>query len=268
MLKQSNRYGLAVVAVGAALVALFFAAGLIGAFGNGIPQELWATAGALAGALVGVLVPAPKTPPTAGASAAVSVIHGAALDAATAKGQAILKTASKQEGDAVRQAIATVKTTAKVPPRGGTVSAITTAVDGHRNAAASADPVAQQINKAAADAAAAAEPRAIELSKAIGGGIANWSTWIARAAGEAVKVLGLAAVAIIALTVGIRLSDGAISYAGCVVHTPIAKDTSQAPCATALFAAGTAMITLGASAAGALVGLFAPSPDSGEAGGK
>ena len=81
-------------------------------------------------------------------------------------------------------------------------------------------------------------------------------------------MLGLAAIAYFALRFGIRLSDGTISYSHCVVLTPIAKDTSQAPCATALFAAATAMITLGASAAGALVGLFAPTPASGAAGAK
>jgi hypothetical protein len=249
---------LAVLAVGAALVVLFFAAGLIGAFGKSIPQELWAAAGALGGALVGVLVPAPKSPPTPGASAAVSVVHGAALGAATAAGQAIVASDSNQ-ANAVKQAIAAVKTTAEAGATGGTTGAITTAVDRHRQDAATTGP-AQQVLQAAADAAEAAVPEALSRSQAMGGGFADWSTWIAKGTGEAIKVLGLAAVAYFALRVGIRLSDGTISYTSCVVHTPIAKDTSQAPCATALFAAATAMITLGASAAGALVGLFAPTP--------
>ena len=168
MLQQRNSYGLAVLGVGAALVVLFFSAGLIGAFGKGIPQELWAAAGALGGALVGVLLPTPKSPPTPGASAAVSVIHGEALRAATAKGQAIVEIHPDQ-ANAVDQAINAVKATAQAPTTGATASAITRAVDQHTTAAASADPVAQQVQQAAADAAKAAVPEAQSRSKEAGG---------------------------------------------------------------------------------------------------
>ena len=56
-----NIAGLAVGAVGAALVVLFIGAGVILGVGHTVPTEFWAAASSLSGALVGLLSPQPAT---------------------------------------------------------------------------------------------------------------------------------------------------------------------------------------------------------------
>lgn len=56
-----NLAGLAVAAVGAALIVLFIGAGIILGVGHSIPTEFWAAASSLSGALVGLLSPQPAT---------------------------------------------------------------------------------------------------------------------------------------------------------------------------------------------------------------
>ena len=186
MLDEKNGYGLAILAVGAALVVLFAAAGLIGAFGTSIPQELWAEAGALSGALVGLFLPAPKTPPTpvavaASAASAVSVVHRAALRAAVAKGQTIIDGDPAQSG-AVQAAIAEVKRTTEGRVSGPAADPITNAVAQHL-AAVNADPKKhQQVMQAAADGAEAATEALSQQSFV--GGVPSWLTWFASALGQ------------------------------------------------------------------------------------
>ncbi len=271
MFSDQNSRGLAILAVGAALIALFLAAGLMGAFGHDVPQELWASAGALSGALVGVLVPPPKAPPTPPATTAVSVVNDAALRAAKTEGQAIV-TANATQADAVASAIGAVERTTAQPPSGTMGPAATSAVAQHTaTAAAATDAVSQQVTQAAAAGAEAALPSALTSTLAQGEALPAWITWGVSALWQILKPIALALITYIALRSGIRISDGSISYAGkCPVTTPIAANHSAAPCATALFQAGTALITLGAAAGGALVGLFAPPSNSvsGSSGGK
>ena len=271
MVSDKNSRGLAILAVGAALIALFVAAGLMGAFGSGVPQELWASAGALSGALVGVLVPSPKTPATPSAAAAVTVVNSAALQAAQTLGRAIVTDDATKEA-AVASALDAVRHSTAELPSGTKGTAVSAAVAQHMSTAAdSTDAVSRQVTKAAADAAAESLPTALNQSVATGQALPAWASWVASALWQILKPLALALITYIALRTGIRISDGAISYShGCPVTTAVPAKTSAAPCVTALFQAGTALITLGAAAGGALVGLFAPPSTSspGSSGGK
>jgi hypothetical protein len=61
MMDIRNLPGLAVSAVGVALVVLFIGAGVILGVGHAVPTEYWAAASSLSGALVGLLAPQPAT---------------------------------------------------------------------------------------------------------------------------------------------------------------------------------------------------------------
>ena len=267
MLSDADSRRLAILAVGAALVALFLAAALIGAFGNGVPQELWASAGALSGALVGVLVPPPKAPATPSAGTAEATVNDAALKAATAKGNE-LTAEDESQRQAVADAINSVKRTALTVASGVTTTPAVAAATQHQAAAAavavsSPDSVSTQIAEAAANAAAAALPTAlIQNGSGFAAATRAWITWAFTGSEQIGKPLVLAAITYFALRTGIRLSDGAVIYHGCPVTTAIDNKHTVAPCAPALFQAGTALITLGAAAGGALVGLFAPQPST------
>ena len=273
MFSDADSRGLAILAVGAALVALFLAAALIGAFGNGVPQELWASAGALSGALVGVLVPAPKTPATPTASAAAATVNSAALNAAKEKGNEITSQDANQK-QAVLDAIASVTRTALTPASGSTTAPAVAAATQHQAAAAttaanSPESVSAQITNAASQAATDAVPTALTQTLPFSAAPAAWLTWMLAGASQLVKPAALAAITYFALRTGIRLSDGAVVYKNCPVTTATASGQTVAPCAPALFQAGNALITLGAAAGGALVGLFAPASTSAAgAGGK
>jgi hypothetical protein len=271
MLSDQNSRSLAIVAVGAALIALFLAAALIGAFGNGVPQELWASAGALGGALVGVLVPPPKAPATPSAAAAAAVVDGAALRAATFEGQQIIS-GDPSRAPAVVDAVAAVRRTS-LRSRSGTMKSVAnTAVVQHEATAAESastiDPVSTQITQAAAKAATDALPSALDQHVNGGGALPAWVTWVVSALWQIGKPLALAAITYFALRAGVHISDGSIVYHNCPVTTATPAHHNAAPCTTALFQAGTALITLGAAAGGALVGMFAPpSSSSGAEGG-
>lgn len=256
-----NSRSLAILAVGAGLVMLFFAAALIGAFGHGVPQQLWASAGALSGALVGVLVPAPTTPPTPSGAAAAAYVNSAAVHAATTTGQALASNGGGPpvDTDAVNAAVASVKKRSFQPASGTAVAAAQGAVAQHQTAAIPRDAGAAQVVQAAADAASEALPSALNQTVPFGKAVPGWATWLVSALWQVLKPAALAAIAYFALRTGIGISDGSINhYDNCPVTTTIPAKQTVAPCAPALFQGATALITLGASAGGALVGLFAP----------
>ncbi len=252
MSTEERGYRLAIMAVGTALVALFAAAGLIGAFGNGIPQELWAAAGALSGALVGVLVPAPKLPTTQAATNGAAAVHRAAVAAATTAVQNV----AAGEKAAANEALNAVKARAAQPPASGRARAVVAdAVAQHTNALTADLGPAHEVTQAAA-AAAVTTGNSVRPNRTEG------VSWVFKLSAEAVKPVSLAIITYVALKVGIHMSDGAIRYPNCHVFSAGAPTAQAAPCAAALFQAATSLIALGSASGGALIGLFAPSPSS------
>jgi len=274
---DKSEYRWAIVAIGAALVALFIAAGLIGAFGHTVPTQLWAAGGALSGALVGVLVPAPKSKKNAeaaGASTGAAMINSAALSAAIGKAKEIEsdRQSTPQDREAARTAVAEVADTAAEAPGLTIAAAIPAAINVHQDAAAQAAQAAQpaQEDAAAQGAQAAQTPGQAVKQEAAEAAAATRNAAVAQANARAtvstphelLKVLIPTIIFATALTLGILISDGTIGYANCPVTMPVANNTTQAPCSTTLFQTGNALITLAASAGGALVALFAPTPSS------
>jgi hypothetical protein len=262
---KANRseYTWAIAAIGAALVALFIAAGLSGAFGHSIPTQLLTAGGALVGGLVGIVVPAPGA---SRAAAGASVVHAAAAKAAAAKAAEIAAgpTATPADVTAAQgaaQEVAAVTTPTSARAR----TAINAAIAQHATAAAQvtqaptgaagaapASSAAARVKQAAADAAtadetkqdAAAAASATPLDTILDGG----------------KVVIPGIVFVGALWIGVAMSDGSITYHNCHVYSALSQGQTEAPCATQLFQAANALITLAATTAGTIVGLFAPSP--------
>lgn len=245
----------AIGAIGAALVALFIAAGVTGAAGNGIPTELWAAGGALGGALVGVLVPPPVASRHAAAGAAV--INTAAVNAALSRATdiAAAATASGNDGDRsqtleAQEALSAVLAASQTPvAKRSATAAISEAIQSHQTLAQgmsndSVQAAAAQAASAAAPAAAAAANARDILGTALDGG----------------KIIVPALIALLAFYIGIRMSDGSVHFSGCPVTQILKTGQTEPPCAGALFQTARAMVTLGAAAAGGLVGLFAPTP--------
>jgi len=209
---QNREYTWAIVAIGAALVALFIAGGLIGAFGHDVPTQLWSAAGLLGGALVGVLVPAPKTPAEVAAPAtvaALSAVHAEAVDAAKSKAGEISRSQVflQDKKDAAQTAAAEVAATAKshtaAASAAATVSAkvggslIAGAVSAHKAAAERATLAGEKdVKEAAADAAADAE-------KAVATPVVSMVAPVVR---EAFKVLVPAVFVLVGLFFGVRIS--------------------------------------------------------------
>jgi hypothetical protein len=244
-----SEYRWAIAAIGAALVALFVAAAATGAAGNTIPTQLWAAAGALSGALVGVLVPPPGT--NSAAAAGASVINAAAVNAARATAIDIISNDQKtgaEKDDARRELDEVIAVTERRWSRLRTRAAIEKAIGGH----VSAEAVARgPVKKAAADAASNAKDDATAAANAAPSG------------GLAADFLKFVVPAIVfggAMSVGILLLDGTISYKSCSATVVLQKGQTAAPCASAMFQAGNALITLASTTAGTLVGLFAPTP--------
>lgn len=246
MNSDRSDYTWAIAAIGAALVALFLAAGLSGAFGHGIPTQLLMAGGALVGGLVGIVVPAPGANR---AAAGASVIHTAATTAAATKAAQIAQANPADAGAAQTAAQDVAAITPRRSARART--AISAAIAQHADAAANATAgAAAQVKQAAAAGASNAEQAAIDAASAT-----LWDTAL-----DGGKVLVPGIVFVVALIFGLLMSVGSITYHHCHVYSALGQGETQAPCAGQLFGAANALITLAATTAGTIVGLFAPSP--------
>jgi hypothetical protein len=159
-------YRLAIVSVGAALVAMLIGASTVAALGHAVPKELWAIGGALSGALVGILIPTPRagTGREATPRAAGYATHNAAVDAARKKveevGHAAAAQAAAQPAAVAPAAAHAAAEPVAVEPAATHAAAEQVAAQQAAAAHAAAEQVAAQ--QAAAQAAMAGAQKALK----------------------------------------------------------------------------------------------------------
>ena len=255
-----------VVAVGSALVVLLAGACVVLAVGHPVPTELWAAAGALSGALVGILAPPPPAK-TAAELATIETASGEITRSAMAHATAAAAEEVKDSpgARAAEAAVARVEAPAVTGLAGLRSSRSAASLPDLARAAANAaitahdarddDPSTSSMSPEEAAAATrvfaaaaqgADQARASAEATAIKAGTAAPSTPL----GLDPRITVLAVICVLAFVAGVWLSLE-------VGHDKAAEAFEND---SAIRNAGTALIALGSSAAGAIVGLLAPQP--------